>query len=64
MNDKDSLPKIYVVKVNMDPRALGQFMADFNAMQEELAEDMLAATEMTEARTEIARIMEASRGVR
>lgn len=64
MNDKDSLPKIYVVKVNMGPAQLQQFMADFNAMQEELAEDMLAATELTEARTEIARIMEASRGVR
>lgn len=64
MNDKDSLPKIYVVKVNMGPSQLQQFMADFNAMQEELAEDMLAATELTEARTEIARIMEASRGGR
>lgn len=64
MNDKDSLPKIYVVKVNMDHTALRQFMSEFNAMQEELAEDMLAATELTEARTEIARIMEASRGGR
>lgn len=64
MNEKDKNPNIYVMRVNMTPDALKQFMDEFNAMQEELAEDILAATELTEARYEIARIMEASRGVR
>lgn len=64
MNDKEPKPTIYVVKLNMGHAALQQFMAEFNEMQAELAEDMLAATELSDARRELARIMEASRNVK
>ena len=64
MNDKEPKPTIYVVKLNMDHTALQQFMSEFNEMQAELAEDMLAATELSDARRELARIMEASRNVK
>jgi hypothetical protein len=44
-------------KVYLSGSDLECFMAEFNAMQETLADDMLAATELSEARAVLARIM-------
>ena len=44
-------------KVYFSGAALEVFMEEFNAMQETLAADMLEATELSEARAVLARIM-------